>query len=83
MSRRRQKPTSIHDALKRTALSPVDVAHVTGLSYKTIMVDVRSGDLRTLCRRRQHTTRRTYIIPRSCFLAYLKQLGFDTSLHST
>jgi hypothetical protein len=83
MSRRRQKPTSIHDALKRPALSPSEVAYVTGLSYNTIITDVRSGDLRTLCHRRKNAKRPTYIVPRACFIAYVRQLGFNTSLHST
>lgn len=82
-TRTRKPPSGIADALKRPALLPTEVAHVTGLSYGTVIADIRAGELKALCHRTRPGARPCYSILRPHFVCYLKRLGCPIPPHSS
>ncbi len=74
---KRPRPTSIRDALKRPAVDLMDIAAITGLSYGTLIGDVRLGELHALARLRNG--RHCYRVTRGQLAAYLTKLGYPVA----
>ena len=66
---KRARPSSIADALTLPAVDLGDIAHITGLSYSTILADVRLGELHA----GRHRKRFTVTVEE--LRRYLDQLG--------
>lgn len=66
---------AIAKALARPHVTPSDVADATGLSYRTVISDIRAGYCAAVPRRRR--TRTYYLVTRRQFVAYLESLGYE------
>jgi hypothetical protein len=81
VAERAKRPQSITEALTRPAVDLVDVAHITGFSYGTLITDARLGEIKTLKRRKGTRTR--YVVTKPALVAYLRQLGCTISTTTT